>query len=175
MIVDGTESATVSPMSITVLQYESDEPEITPAPTPTEEITDIPTPEPTTTDIPTPTEEAEPTVFPYAIFSGSTEYDFSFQGWKSEITGDIYSGRNFLYQGSELYMEGYARTVVTVQPAGWITDMTGVEEGIDPLTMPDWSDAVEAKEDLMPTIAPDAFTSQNSIMENMFPDVLVIA
>ena len=168
LIADGTETAPVSPISVNVIQYESDEPQEAPTNEPTPEITDepIPTEAPVVTEVPDQDEEAEPTVFPYAIFSGSTEDDFSFQGWKSEITGDIYSGRDFLYQGSELYMEGYARTVGTVQPAGWITDMTGVEEGIDPLPMPDWSEAIEAKEDLMPAIAPDAFTSQNSIIVN---------
>ena len=169
LIADGADSAPVAPIAVNVLQCVSDEPQITPTtdPTPTDEITDTPTTEPDpVTDTPAPTEEVEPTVFPYAIFSGSTTADFTFQGWKSNITGDIYSGRDFLYQGSELYMEGYARTVGSVQPAGWITDMTGAEEGIDPLPMPDWSEAIAAKEALLPTITPDALTSQSSIVAN---------
>ena len=169
LIADGESSAPVAPIAVSVLEYVSDEPQITPTvdPTPTEEITNTPTTEPDpVTDTPAPTEEAEPTVFPYAIFSGSTNADFSFQGWKSNITGDIYSGRDFLYQGSELYMEGYARTVGSVLPAGWITDMAGAEEGIEPLPMPDWSEAIAAKEVLMPTITPDALTSQSSIVAN---------
>ena len=174
LIADGTETAPVSPISVNVIHYESDDPDVTPTPEPTPELTEEPTPteeivpteEPIVTEVPIPTEEAEPTVFPYSIFAGSTEADFSFQGWKSNITGDIYSGRDFLYQGSELHMEGYARTVGTVQPAGWITEMTGVEEGIDPLPIPDWAEAIAAKESLMPTIAPEFLTSQDSIVAN---------
>ena len=152
LIADGTDSAPSAPVDINTVQYESDEPETTPTPT----ITATPTPE----------EEAEPTVFPYAIFSGSTTDDFTFQGWKSNITGDIYSGRDFLYQGSELHMTGYTRTVGTIQPAGWITEMAGAEEHIDALTMPDWSESILAKKDLLPTIPPASFTSQASIVAN---------
>ena len=164
LIADGIESAPVAPVAVSVVAYVSDEPVITPTP----EITEVPTTteEVIVTEAPIPTEELEPTVFPYAIFAASTTDDFTFQGWKSNITGDIYSGRDFLYQGSELYMEGYARTVGSVQPAGWITDMTGAEEGIEPLPMPDWSEAIAAKEALMPTIPPDALTSQSSIVAN---------
>ena len=160
-----TPSQTTSPTpTITVTPSVTESPE----PTVTEEPTEIPTP--TITVIPTPIEgeEDEPIIFPYAIFAGSTTDDFSFRGWKSAILGDIYSGRNFLYEGSELYMEGYARTVGTVQPAGWITDMTGAEEGIDPIEMPDWSGAILAKYDLMPTIEPEAFDTQDSILANGF-------
>ena len=152
LIADGTDSAPSAPVDINTVQYESDEPETTSTPT----ITATPTPE----------EEAEPTVFPYAIFAGSTTDDFTFQGWKSNITGDIYSGRDFLYQGSELHMTGYTRTVGTIQPAGWITEMTGAEEHVDALTMPDWSEAILAKKDVMPTIPPSSFTSQASIVAN---------
>ncbi|MBR2523167.1 MAG: hypothetical protein IKE53_01860 [Clostridiales bacterium] len=66
-------------------------------------------------------------------------------GWKSYITGDVYSGKDFSYQGSELYMTGYARTVGQVLPAGWTTSMTGSEEGIDPISMPQWGDTILAR------------------------------
>ena len=166
LIADGTDSAPVAPVSVSVAQYVSDEPEATPTPTdtPTPDITS--TPEITDTPTPTPEEEEETVIFPYAIFSASTTSDFSFQGWKSSITGDVYSGRDFMYQGSELYMVGYARTVGTVQPSGWITDMTGAEEGITPIDIPDWSESILAKEDLLPAIDSTAFTSQDSIVAN---------
>ena len=150
LIADGTDAAPVAPSDVNVIQFVSDEPEATPAPEATEPSADVtPTEEPTeTADItstPEPTqvpaeEDEETVIFSYAIFAASTTEDFVFQGWKSNITGDIYSGRNFSYQGSELHMDGYARTVGTVQPAGWITDMTGAEEGVTPLTIPDWKE-----------------------------------
>ena len=74
LIADGTESAPSAPADVNVVQFISDEPTATP--TPAEEVTSVP-------------EDAEPTVFPYAIFSASTTDDFTFQGWKSNITGDI--------------------------------------------------------------------------------------
>ena len=185
LIANGEESNPVAPISVNTIQYVSDEPEVTPTPTPTDEPTVSPevTEEPTTspivtedpTDTPVPTEgptetpspaPEEEVVFPYAIFSGSSVDDFSFQGWKSNIVGDVYSGRDFLYQGSELYMEGYARTVGVVNPSGWITNMTGAYEGIEAIEMPDWSEAILAKEDIMPTIEPTVFASQDSIITN---------
>ena len=174
LIAEGTESSPVAPIDINTVQFVSDEPETTPTPTP--EPTATPTPEisedpeitdaPEVTPTPVPEETTDSVIFPYAIFAASTSDDFSFQGWKSNITGDIYSGRDFLYQGSELYMEGFARTVGTVQPAGWITDMTGAEENIDPIAIPDWSEAILAKEELLPAIEPTAFSSQDSIIAN---------
>ena len=164
LIADGIESAPVAPVAVSVVAYESDEPVITPTP----EITEVPTTteEVIVTEAPIPTEELEPTVFPYAIFAASTTDDFTFQGWKSNITGDIYSGRDFLYQGSELYMEGYARTVGVVNPSGWITSMTGAEEGIEPVAIPDWSEAILAKAEVLQAIEPTVFESQDCIAAN---------
>ena len=164
LIADGIESAPVAPVAVSVVAYESDEPVITPTP----EITEVPTTteEVIITEAPIPTEELEPTVFPYAIFAASTTDDFTFQGWKSNITGDIYSGRDFLYQGSELYMEGYARTVGVVNPSGWITSMTGAEEGIEPVAIPDWSEAILAKAEVLQAIEPTVFESQDCIAAN---------
>jgi len=187
LIADGEENNPVAPVDVNTIQYVSDEPEVTPTPTPeitdepmvSPEVTDEPTTSPIVTEEPTdtlvptdgPTETPSPTpeeevVFPYAIFSGSSVDDFSFQGWKSNIVGDVYSGRDFLYQGSELYMEGYARTVGVVNPSGWITNMTGAYEGIEAIEMPDWSEAILAKEDIMPTIDPTVLASQDSIITN---------
>ena len=48
LIADGESSAPVAPIAVSVLEYVSDEPQITPTtePTPTDEITDTPTTEP---------------------------------------------------------------------------------------------------------------------------------
>ena len=175
-----TEEPTAAPSSTqepTVSPSVTEEPTVTPSvteepsetPTPTEEPTQTPTPTATETPTSTPTaipEEEEQNIFPYAIFSGSTTNDFTFQGWRSNITGDVYSGRDFLYQGSELYMEGYARTVGVVNPSGWITSMTGAYEGVDPIEMPDWSESILCKEDYMPSIDMAIIASRHSIYAN---------
>ena len=172
LIAEGEDSAPVAPIDVNTVQFISDEPTPTPTPeptaTPVPTETPVPTDEPTVTNTPTPipTDNEANSEFPYAIFAGSTSEDFSFQGWKSNITGDIYSGRNFLYQGSELTMEGYARTVGTIQPAGWKTDMTGFQEHVTPLEIPDWSASILAKENDMPAIDPEAFGSQESVVAN---------
>ena len=187
LIADGAENAPTAPVAVKVIKVVTDEPQTTPTPTPATKPTATSTP--TETQEPTPTEkpdvtvtptaaastatptptvapqaEIDPSSFPYAIFSGSRDADFTFQGWKSNITGDIYSGRNFLYQGSELHMEGFARTVGTVQPAGWKTEMTGVKEHVSPLDIPDWSAAIKAKKASLPAIKEKTLTSQDKIV-----------
>ena len=148
-IVSGLESAPVAPSEVCLVADDvaGDNPEA--------EITPTPIPEDTG-------------MFPYAIFAGSMVTDLRFSGWKSDITGDIYSGKNFVCQGSELYVNGYARTVGTVQPAGWTTAMSGADENIAPLEMPDWGDKILAKADLMTTMEDDVFTSQNDIIADGF-------
>ena len=171
MILAGDDEAPAAPISISLINVVTDEPETTPTPTPTEEPTptseptEEPTDTPTVTVTPTPSEE-QTEVFPYAIFSASTTDDFVFQGWKSDIVGDIYSGKDFLYQGSELTMTGFARTVGIVNPSGWKTSMTGAQEHIQPLTMPDWSLSIFAKEDDMPSISETDLTAQDSVIAN---------
>jgi len=171
LIVEGQDSSPISPASVTTLDYVSSQPNVTPTPTPTEEPT--PTSEPTEEPTNTPTITVTPTtseeqteVFPYAIFSASTTDDFVFQGWKSDIVGDVYSGKDFLYQGSELTMTGFARTVGIVNPSGWKTSMTGAQEHIQPLTMPDWSLSILAKADDMPSISETDLTAQDSVIAN---------
>ena len=153
-----TPTVTVTPIPTeepTATPTTTDFPTVTPTntPSPTDAPTTTPTNEPTPTDEPTatptgttmPTPTDDPTVtptptaeFPYAIFSGSQTKDLTLMGWKSYITGDVYSGKDFSFQGSELYMTGYTRTVGHVRPSGWKTSMTGAEEEISPISMPQW-------------------------------------
>ena len=180
LIVHGTDSAPIAPAHVTTISYVSDEPQVTPTPTdtPTPTATEIPEPTntatptaeptitntPTVTSTPTPTETEEQPVFPYAIFAGSRSTDLTIQGWKSNITGDIYSGKNFLNHCSELYMVGQARVVGIVSSTGWKAEITGIEEHVSPIDIPDWSDAILAKSSVLPAIDPVAFTSQESIV-----------
>ncbi len=104
--------------------------------------------------------------FSYAVFAGSLDNDLVFNGWKCNITGDIYSGRDFVFQGSELNMNGCARTAGIVQPSERKENMTVAEEGIEPLLMPMWGDAIKAYETRLPSISPEELSSQDSIDVN---------
>jgi hypothetical protein len=131
LIADGQDNAPVAPQEIDLVQFDSDEPANTPTPTPTEEIkaTDTPVatdpvePANTTAVASTPVPEETAEIFPYAIFSSSKSTNLTFQGWKSNIVGDVYTGKNFSYQGSELYVDGTSRAVGNVQSSGWKTEM----------------------------------------------------
>ena len=107
--------------------------------------------------------EAEPTIFPYAIFSGST---YTFAGWKSNITGDIYSAGDVSYQGSELYMDGMIYSGGSITANGWRIETDDMVEDYDILEMPDWSEAIFDKEDTMPSIDPADLESQDQILAN---------
>ena len=182
LIADGKNAAPVAPSHVSIVAYDSNEPVEAPAadPTATEvpviteeaEATSTPTeavaadPTNTATATPTPAPAAEPEeepeveIFPYAIFAGSRSTDFTFQGWKSNIVGDIYTGRNFVYQGSELYVDGTIRTVGNMQSSGWKTKITATETHVDALDIPDWSAAIKAKESVLPKISSSSFRSQ---------------
>lgn len=45
-------------------------------------------------------------ISPYVLFSGSNSSDFTLNCWKSTFNGDVYTGRNFISNASELYLNG---------------------------------------------------------------------
>ncbi len=160
----GTEFAPVAPISVNltnvVLGEVSTEDEGIPSEETVEEV--VPAEEEAA---PVVIVEDENSLFPYAIFA---ESDISFNGWKSTVTGDIYSGGNYLYQGSELFIDGYVRTVGTIQPQGWTTSMTGSTENIEAIPMPDWSSLILSKAELMNPLTDDDLSSQDTIIANGF-------
>ncbi|MCQ2473205.1 MAG: cellulose binding domain-containing protein [Saccharofermentans sp.] len=177
LIADGTDEAPVAPKSVKVFNYVSDEPQVTPTSTPAETTetevtaTNTPTTTPnatsTSTPTPTPAQDIETgEVFPYAIFASSRTSDYTFNGWKSTIVGDIYTGKDFVYQGSELYMDGYVRTAGTIKTSGWKINMTGSEKHIDPIESPDWSKEIMAKEKVLPAISKTTLTSKDKVVAN---------
>ncbi len=177
LIADGTDEAPVAPKSVKVFNYVSDEPQVTPTSTPAETtetevtVTNTPTTTPnatsTSTPTPTPAQDIETgEVFPYAIFASSRTSDYTFNGWKSTIVGDIYTGKDFVYQGSELYMDGYVRTAGTIKTSGWKINMTGSEKHIDPIESPDWSKEIMAKEKVLPAISKTTLTSKDKVVAN---------
>ena len=194
LIADGADSAPVAPVDVITVSFDSDEPAAVEEGTADDVITDVPdsvdeiipdvvdevtgdaTPadeessedaaEETVDEITEDDAEAEPTIFPFAIYAGNTESDYTFSGWKSNITGDIYAGGNVRYQGSELYMDGSIYAGGTISANGWRIEVTDMIEDADILEMPDWSEAILDKEDTMPSIDPADLESQDQILAN---------
>ena len=111
----------------------------------------------------TPVENIQSTLFPYSIFS---QTDFVFQGWKSAIYGDVYTGNNFDYQGSELNLYGDLNTVGTINANGYLINIGKRNEGVTPTVAPDFSDAIEALSARMTPVDASSFTSQDQIVAN---------
>lgn len=79
----------------------------------------------------------------YAIFSGSGSQPLTLSGWKSNFEGDIYTGNNFIYNGSELYINGKIDAVGAVSSNGWKTEITETNDGAASIPMPDYDEAIE--------------------------------
>ncbi len=81
----------------------------------------------------------------YTIFSSNINEDITLNGWKSSITGGIYSGRDFICNLSEFYLDGKADTVGTVTANGWKINIPEKNENIEAAAMPDLEEAILAK------------------------------
>lgn len=81
----------------------------------------------------------------YTIFSSNINEDITLNGWKSSITGGIYSGRDFICNLSEFYLDGKADTVGTVAANGWKINIPEKNENIEAAAMPDLEEAIIAK------------------------------
>ncbi len=162
--IDGVEFAPVSPVSVTTIGATLSEAPVVYDDSISEESVDdevqseeqIQGTEPVTI-------EDDGSLFPYAIFANS---DITFSGWKSNIVGDVYSGGNYIYQGSELSINGYVRTVGYIQPPELITSMTGSTENVLALEMPDWSELILSKTEIMNALSEDDLVSQDTIIAN---------
>lgn len=81
----------------------------------------------------------------YTIFSSNINEDITLNGWKSSITGGIYSGRDFICNLSEFYLDGKADTVGTVTANGWKINIPEKNENIEAAAMPDLEEALLAR------------------------------
>ena len=81
----------------------------------------------------------------YTIFSSNINEDITLNGWKSSITGGIYSGRDFICNLSEFYLDGKADTVGTVTANGWKINIPEKNENIEAAAMPDLEEAIFAR------------------------------
>ncbi len=78
----------------------------------------------------------------YALFSASQTENLSFYGWKSNISGNIYSGASFNYGGSELYVNGKIDTVGTITANGWKTEINERNESVAPVDVIDFDEVI---------------------------------
>ncbi len=145
IILEGTEFAPTAPSSVTlVIEIEE---EITEIP---EEISEEPC-----------EETVEPDAFSYAVF---TSGDVNISGYMSNIYGDIYSGTDFIVQGSELNVEGTVRTAGAVNTSGYITEIDSIEENTESLELPDLEEYIAESSADKEIISSEAFVSQTDIV-----------
>lgn len=88
--------------------------------------------------------EPEPTMSyydsPYALFA--SEDAVSISCCSANIRGDLYGDRQVFFQGSTLELTGTARTPGQLSIAGGILHLDGEEEGVEPITLPDYLDEI---------------------------------
>ena len=77
---------------------------------------------------------------PYALFA--TEDVASVSCSMANINGDVYGESSFFFQGSTLELEGTAMTPGTLSIAGGVLHLKGRQEGITPVKLPDYTDAI---------------------------------
>lgn len=84
-------------------------------------------------------------LYEYTVFSANENEDITLNGWKANFTGGIYSGRNFVCNLSEFYLDGKADAVGTVSANGWKINIPEKNENIEAIAMPDLEEAILAK------------------------------
>ncbi len=83
-------------------------------------------------------------VSPYVLFSGSNNTDFILNCWKSTFYGDVYAGRDFISNSSELYLNGNVNAVDSIYAYGWKVNIQERNEQIEREEMPDWDSRIIA-------------------------------
>ena len=95
---------------------------------------------------------------PYVLFSGSDSSDFTLNCWKSTFNGDVYTGRNFISNASELYLNGNVNAVDSVSAYGWKVNIEERNEHSEKEDMPDWDSRIIA-------MAGDCETSDEDVVK----------
>lgn len=90
-----------------------------------------------TVHVPALKQKAVPKALSYTLFSENREKDLAMYGWQSYITGNVYSGKDYVYQGSILNVAGKADAVGTVNTNGWQLYIDETNENQEPVEMPD--------------------------------------
>ncbi len=88
-----------------------------------------------TVHVPVLKRRAVPKALQYTLFSESSEKPLSMYGWQSYVTGNIYSGNDYIYQGSILGITGRVDTRGVVSTSGWQMNIDEVNEAHEPVEM----------------------------------------
>ncbi|MGN0145265.1 MAG: hypothetical protein ACI398_09785 [Clostridium sp.] len=80
--------------------------------------------------------------FPYTVYSGSSDKDLTFSGWKNTINGSVYSGRNVLGYCSELYVNGNIDAASDITTSGWKSEVTNKNTGVEQPKLPQFNDII---------------------------------
>ncbi|MBR4023608.1 MAG: HNH endonuclease [Ruminococcus sp.] len=81
---------------------------------------------------------------PYVLFSGSETSDFTLNCWRSTFNGDVYTGKKFISNASELYLNGKANAADSISAYGWNINIEEKNEYSDKEEMPDWDSRIIA-------------------------------
>lgn len=84
-------------------------------------------------------------IYEYTVFSANQNEDLTLNGWKSNFTGGIYSGRNFVCNLSEFYLNGKADAAGNVIANGWQINIPEKNENIEAVPMPDLEEEILQK------------------------------
>ncbi|MGN0579104.1 MAG: hypothetical protein ACI4J4_10840, partial [Ruminiclostridium sp.] len=84
-------------------------------------------------------------IYEYTVFSASQNEDLTLNGWKSDFKGGIYSGRNFVCNLSEFYLDGKADAAGTVTANGWKVNIPERNENIEAIAMPELEEEILSK------------------------------
>lgn len=90
-----------------------------------------------TVHVPALTKKTLPKALGYTIFSEGDADNVAMYGWQSYITGNVYSGKDYSYQGSILNIAGVVDTVGTITTNGWQLHIDETNEGCEKVDMPD--------------------------------------
>lgn len=89
--------------------------------------------------------DSDKTALDYTIFSGSSSQDFNLSCWKSNIKGDVYTGRSFNYSGSELYLKGDIDARRKINTSGWIIKIDAQNIKAPFISMPDLDEVIHER------------------------------
>lgn len=110
--------------------------------------------------------KAVPKALSYTLFSESRERSLAMYGWQSYITGNVYSGKDYIYQGSILNIAGKADTAGMVNTNGWQLHIDEINENQEPVEMPDLdADIIKKAGDLESYTESKTFPEDTTVLE----------
>ncbi len=120
-----------------------------------------------TVHVPPIAKKTVPKALGYTLFSESNEQSLSMYGWQSYITGDVYSGKDYIYQGSILDVKGKVDTVGKITTGGWQLHIDETNEEQDVIQMPDLGEDIVAKANVEEVFSESKiFTEDTTVLDS---------